>query len=60
MFVTVNPIHVPFICILFSQVREAIELNGKLSTANDHQQCIIDSYKRELDAFQKECINLKV
>lgn len=42
------------------EVREAVELNGRLATANDHQQCVVDSYKKELDAYQKDWIKLKV
>ena len=42
------------------EVREAVQLNGRLATANDHQQCVIDSYKKELDTYQKDCIKLKV
>ncbi|XP_019855885.1 PREDICTED: coiled-coil domain-containing protein 73-like [Amphimedon queenslandica] len=45
---------------LESNVREAVELNGRLATANDHQQCVVDSYKEELDTYQKDCIKLKV
>ena len=41
-------------------VKQAVELNRRLQYVNEHQKCIVDGYKKQLESCRQQLVDARV